>query len=287
MIKGLSQLISYFQQIKLTFSAFVVALFSAGVGIGGGAIFIPIFLSIFKFEYKKAAALSLATIIPIAFTGAVSHLFLLSVLPCLNIFFFFIPMCVIGAIIGSKYLNKWNSDWLRFLFTLFLFIVGLRLLKLADFPFLIFNPLNDFVWAHENFFIMIFGFIIGLIAAWLGIGCGLLIVPFFVMVMDFNIHQAITLSLTTIFFLTTAATLTRHKLKLKELELISYKFLFFSALTGALIGSAISGILPGYLLKQAFGLILLVIACIYFYQVLLQAIKFLSLRLVTIKKNDP
>lgn len=81
MIKGLSQLISYFQQIKLTFSAFVVALFSAGVGIGGGAIFIPIFLSIFKFEYKKAAALSLATIIPIAFTGAVSHLFLLSVLP--------------------------------------------------------------------------------------------------------------------------------------------------------------------------------------------------------------
>jgi uncharacterized protein len=261
------------KELFLIVVAFFVALFSAGIGIGGGAILIPAFLSVFNFDYKQAAGLSLATIIPIAFTGAVYHFIMLPNPPSLNIFLFFVPMCVIGAISGSLYLNQWNSDWLKLLFTLFLFIVGLRILKLVDFPFLLFTPLTDFVWAHESFFIMSFGFIIGLIAAWLGVGCGLFIVPFFVLVMDFTIHQAICLSLTTIFFLSVAATLTRHRLT--ELDVSSYKFLFLSALSGALAGSAIFGILPADLLKKVFGLVLLLIACIYCYQMVSQVIRFL------------
>lgn len=268
------------QQKALILLAFSVALFSAGIGIGGGAIFIPAFLSIFKFDYKRAASLSLATIIPIAFIGAVSQFFWLSTSLSLNIFLSFVPMCVFGAIVGSSYLHQWNSHWLKWLFTLFLFVVGLRILQLVDFPFLLFAPLNDLIWAHEIFFIMIFGFIIGLIAAWLGVGCGLLIVPFFVLVLDFDMHQAICLSLTTIFFLSTAATLTRHKRT--ELDVTSYKFLFFSALAGAIAGSAISGILPGYLLKKVFGFVLLLIACAYFYQM---SLRFLFLKHALNKKK--
>ncbi|MBW1650280.1 MAG: sulfite exporter TauE/SafE family protein [Deltaproteobacteria bacterium] len=57
--------------IKLILLGFGVALFSACIGIGGGTLLVSLLMSIFNFDFKKAAATSLATIIPISFTGAV------------------------------------------------------------------------------------------------------------------------------------------------------------------------------------------------------------------------
>lgn len=256
--------------------AFIVALFSAGIGIGGGAVLMPAFLSIFNFDYPKAAVYSLATIIPIALTGAIAHFYQLSAPSSFNTYLLFIPMCVLGAVVSTGYLKRWNNSWLKLLFTWFLFLAGARMLELTDFPFALFTHLNSFVWPHEISFLMVLGFAIGLMASQLGIGCGLLIVPFFVLVMDFQIHQAICLSLTTIFFLSTASTSFSHK-KLK-LDLRSYRFLFFPALAGAVVGSTISGALPDHLLKQLFGLILLLVACAYLYRLILQALQALFQR---------
>ena len=250
---------------------FFVALFSAGIGIGGGTIFVSAFISVFKFDFKQAAATSLATIIPITFIGAVSHLFIFSNPPSHKYFLIFIPMCIIGTIIGSKFINKWNNQWLKWIFAVFLLIASLRILKLVDFPFLIFSSLNEISWTHEALFIMAFGIIIGIIATWLGIGCGLLIVPFFVIVMNFNMHEAICLSLTTMFFLTTSATFMHHKLA--NFNFKSFKALFLPSLAGAVAGSAISGLLPSFYLKQVFGIILMMIAFTYLLQPTLKAIK--------------
>ena len=261
-----------FHKQALNLLGFFVALFSAGIGIGGGTIFVSAFISVFKFDFKRAAGISLATIIPITFVGAVSHLFFFSNPPSGKYFFVFIPMCIIGTIIGSKFIHKWNNLWLRSVFAIFLLIASLRILKFVDFPFLMFSSLSEISFTHEAMFIMAFGIIIGIIATWLGVGCGLLIVPFFVIVMDFNMHEAICISLTTMFFLTTSATLMHHKLA--NLDFKSFKALFLPSLAGALAGSAISGLLPGFYLKQAFGIILLMIAFTYLLQPTLNAIKF-------------
>ncbi|CCK82305.1 MULTISPECIES: sulfite exporter TauE/SafE family protein [Desulfobacula] len=261
----------FYHKRVLHLLGFVVALFSTGIGIGGGTIFISAFISIFKFDFKRSAGLSLATIIPITFVGGASHLFFFSSPPSYKYFLVFIPMCIIGTIIGSKFIHKWNNQWLKWIFTIFLLIASFRILKLVDLPFLMFSSLNEISWTHEALFIMTFGIFIGIIATWLGIGCGLLIVPFFVIVMNFNIHEAICLSLTTMFFLTISATLMHHKLE--QLDFKSYKALFLPSLAGAVIGSAISGLLPCFFLKQLFGIILALIACSYLYQLWTMAIK--------------
>jgi len=255
---------------------FVVALFSTGVGIGGGTVFISAFISVFKYDFKRSANLSLATIIPISFVGAVSHLFFFSSPPSCKYFFVFIPMCIIGTIIGSKFIHKWNNQWLKWIFTIFLFIASIRILKLVDLPFVIFSSLNEISFTHEAFFIMVFGAFVGIIATWLGVGCGLLIVPFFVIVINFNIHEAICLSLSTMFFLTASATLMNHNFT--KLNFKSYKALFLPSIAGAVLGSAISGLLPQFFLKQLFGIILAVIACSYLYQLLINAIKIVLLK---------
>ncbi len=229
------------------------------------------FISIFKFNFKRAAGISLATIIPISFVGAISHLFLFSNPPSFKYFLVFIPMCITGTIIGSKYIHKWNNQWLKWIFTLFLFIASLRILKVIDFPFLMFSSLNEICWAHEALFIMVFGIIIGITATWLGIGCGLLIVPFYVIVMNFNMHEAICLSLTTMFFLTTSATLMHQKRA--KLDFKSFKVLFIPSFAGAVAGAAVSGLLPSFFLKQLFGILLAVIACSYLYHLLTEAMK--------------
>ncbi len=260
-----------FSKTTLKLLGFLVALFSAGIGIGGGTIFVSAFISVYKFDFKRAAATSLAAIIPITFVGTVSHLFVFSNPPSGKYFLVFIPMCILGTIIGSNYIHQWKSQLLKWIFAVFLLIASLRILKIADFPFLMFSSMNEISWAHEVVFIMAFGIVIGIIATWLGIGCGLLIVPFFVIVMNFNMHQAICLSLTTMFFLTTSATLMHHKLT--NLDFKAFKILFFPSLAGAVTGAALSGLLPGFCLKQIFGVILMIIALTYLLQPTLKIIK--------------
>jgi uncharacterized membrane protein YfcA len=273
-----------FQKKALKLLGFSVALFSAGIGIGGGTIFVATFISVFKFDYKRAAGLSLATIIPVTFIGAISHLFVFSTPPSGRYFLMFIPMCIIGTVIGSKYFYTWNNQWLKWVFAIFLLVASFRILRLADFPCLIFSSLSEISWTHEAVLVMGFGIIIGIIATWLGVGCGLLIVPFFVIIMNFNIHEAICLSLTTILFLTTSATFMHHKLE--RLDFNSFKILFFPSLAGAVTGSAISGVLPCFFLKQLFGVILLLIACSYLYQLLSQLTKLSHLKYPNISKEE-
>jgi len=210
-------------------------------------------------------------------------LFIFSHAPAFRYFLVFIPMAVIGTIIGSTCIHKWNSHWLKWIFALFLLIASFRILKLIDFPFLMFSSLNEISWAHEAVFIMIFGMIIGTLASWLGVGCGLLIVPFFVIVLDFNMHHAICLSLTTMFFLASSATLMHRKLE--NLNFKAFKALCLPSLVGAITGSAISGLLPSFFLKQFFGAILMGVALVYLLHPMVRGILSLARKKPVIKET--
>ena len=250
--------------IRLILLGFFVALFSAGIGIGGGTLLVSILMSVFGFDFRKAASTSLATIIPISFIGSVSHFVFLPEIPDLRYYFTFIPACVLGTILGTKIVRKHQNGWFKFAFSLFLIIISLRMLKIFDFPSLIFSGLQSILFSNEWLIIVPIGIFIGITAVALGIGCGLLIVPFYVIVINLNIHEAITLSLTTMFFLTLSATIINNRFK--TLDMIPLKSLFIPALTGAVVGAIISGNLPAPILKIVFGMFLLIIACNYIIQ---------------------
>lgn len=250
--------------IRLILLGFFVALFSAGIGIGGGTLLVSILMSVFGFDFRKAASTSLATIIPISFIGSVSHFVFLPEIPDLRYYFTFIPACVLGTILGTKIVRKNQNGWFKLAFSLFLIIISLRMLKIFDFPSLIFSGLQSILFSNEWLIIVPIGILIGITAVALGIGCGLLIVPFYVIVINLNIHEAITLSLTTMFFLTLSATIINNRFK--TLDIIPLKSLFIPALTGAVVGAIISGNLPAPILKIVFGMFLSIIACNYVIQ---------------------
>jgi len=257
----MSKSVNFQFDTRLVLLGFFVAQFSAGIGIGGGTLLVSILMSVFGFDFKKAASTSLATIIPISFIGSVSHLFFLPEIPHLRYYFIFIPTCVLGAILGGRIVQKRQNGWLKFSFSVFLLIISLRMLKIFDFPSLIYSGLYGILFSNEWLLIVPIGILIGIIAVLLGIGCGLLIVPFYLIIINLNIHEAITLSLTTMFFLTLSATIIHNKFK--TLDITPVKSLFIPALTGAVAGAIISTHLPAPILKKLFGIFLFVIACNY------------------------
>lgn len=242
----------------LVLLGFFVAFFSAGIGIGGGTILVSVLMSGFKFNFKKAASTSLSTIIPISFIGSISYFILLSNVPSYGYYFLFIPMSVLGAIIGGRYVPKWKGSWLKLAFSFFLMIASLRILKIIDFPSLFYYFLSDISYVNELIVVVIFGLLVGFVAVLLGVGCGLVIVPFSVIFLGFEIHEAIRLSLTTMFFLTFTATMV-HK-KLKNLDMTAMKSMFVPALIGAVTGAVISSHLPSPILTKVFGVFLILIA---------------------------
>ncbi len=257
----MSRAVHYQFDIRLVLLGFFVALLSAGIGIGGGTLLVSILMSVFGFDFKKAASTSLATIIPISFIGSVSHLIFLPEIPPLRYYFIFIPTCVLGAILGRRIVQKRQNGWLKFAFSVFLLVISLRMLKIFDFPSLIYSGLYGILFSNEWLLIAPMGIFIGIIAVLLGLGCGLLIVPFFVIIVDLDMHEAITLSLTTMFFLTLSATIVQKRFK--TLDISSVKSLFIPALTGAVVGAMISNHLPAHILKILFGIFLFIIACNY------------------------
>jgi uncharacterized membrane protein YfcA len=252
---------------KLILTGFCVALVSAGTGIGGGAMLVPLLVSVFGLDFKKAAGVSLATIIPISFIGAVSHIAFSPDFPDLKYYWSFIPSCGLGTLIGGKIIPKWESRWLKIAFSVFLLMVSLNMLQVMNSPAMFFFGLKDIPWANPWAMIFGVGLFIGIIAVLLGVGCGLLIVPFYVIIIDFPMHQAITLSLSTMFFLSLSATFVQNKLK--QLDIDTVRQLFLPALTGALVGVMIASRLPSPVLKKIFGLFLLITACSYLLHELL------------------
>lgn len=236
---------------KLAILGFAVALFSASVGIGGGTLLVSMLTLLFGFEFKRAASTSLATIIPISLVGSISHWLFSTGIPSLTYHVFFIIPCIIGSVAGGRYFKKSHGRHLKFAFALFLLIVSLRMLKIIDLPALLFGSTHDIFAASGLVVIVIFGFLIGATAVLLGIGCGLLIVPFFVIIIDLSIHEAIQLSLTTMFFLTLSGTIINNKLNL--LDKATAKKLFFPALCGAFSGALLSSHIPAPVLKFIFG----------------------------------
>lgn len=243
--------------IRLVIVIFLIALFSVSVGVGGGGLLVPILIWVFNFDFKKAASLSLMTIMPITFIGSISHLFLLSQKPQIQYYLLFIPACVLGTIFASKITGKYHNGFLKFLFSLFLIIISLKIFNIFDFPFFVYRGLDSIF--NESLILIFIGVFIGITAFSLGVGCGLFIVPFYVIIIKLNIHQAIALSLTTMFFMALSATIIQKRLKKLDISLLQY--IFLPALTGSVLGAIISAYLPTVILKQVFATFIFLIAC--------------------------
>ena len=113
-------------QIAIYMSVGLLAgLIGGWLGIGGGALLVPILILVFKVDTKIAIGTSLAVIVPIAVAAAVRHSFLANV-----DWKIVLPMAVgglIGGVIGAQILEKTSADLAKRALALFWVYSAIRL----------------------------------------------------------------------------------------------------------------------------------------------------------------
>ncbi len=238
-----------------------VGLFSAGIGVGGGALLVPGLIHLAHYDFRRASSLSLATIAPISFVGGVTHVALLQDTFPLFALAAFLAAGAAGVSIGSLWLRFVPTRWLQAAFGLFLVFVGVKMLTGWHVAAVSLQAVGGYFQPHPLPWLAAFGLTVGTVSALLGVGCGLLIVPFCVCILGFGMHVAIAFSLVAMFFLTSAGAVERRRKGM--LDMATARSLVPMALLGAVAGATLSAQLPEEMLRRAFGLFLLGIGAKY------------------------
>lgn len=237
--------------------AFFSSLLSTSIGIGGGCLLVPglIYCSV---EYKKAASTSLALIAIITLTGTISHFLTAKENISFSYIFCFIICCLIGTWTAKPFISLYKGRGAKIIFSIFILFVSIKLLGISNTVAFIFHAIKNMLPESPLLTIIPFAFIVGITATMLGVGGGLVIVPFFVIIHDIPIHAAVLMSLTSMTFLTLSATLV-HK-KAKNLDNCLLKKMLPKAIVGAIVGVLISNFMPEIILKKTFAITLMVIS---------------------------
>ena len=103
-----------------------IGLVSGWIGIGGGAMLVPLFILFFKMNMYKAVGTSLAVIAPVSFVGAVSHHLKGNVE--LGPVLFLAVAAMVGMFIAGQTIAYIPENILRRGFAIFLIVIAARLL---------------------------------------------------------------------------------------------------------------------------------------------------------------
>ncbi len=212
----------------------ITAGFASGLlGIGGGFIFVPALMFLVGVDIHTAIATSLLAIVFTTFAGGLTHV------KRGNVSLASVPMlawtAVIGANLGAMVALGTEEVHLRYAFGLLNIAASLKLLFMdrkekgmakdrssmtfvprkghkdrgkADYRRFLNDDLRHDALLGVSWYTMApFGFIVGFVSSLLGIGGGIIMVPFLCVIFGFPIKRAIGTSSVTIFFIAMAGVL--------------------------------------------------------------------------------
>ena len=238
--------------INLLILGFIAGFGSAFLGIGGGVIMVPALVLFFGYEIRKSVGTSLATIVPAALVGAITHYLIKSG----NIQFvtalLIIPGSIAGAKLGAILVNKINGRLLRSLFALLLLFIGLKQTGIISIPTGHISSVNIYP------LLIILGLVAGTASALFGIGGGVVLVPALSLLFGLSMHQAIATSLAVI--VPTAFAGAVFHSKFDNIDTGAIKFLIPASLAGAVSGAVFSNMTSPAALQFIFGLALILVA---------------------------
>jgi uncharacterized membrane protein YfcA len=228
-------------------------LVSTLLGVGGGAIMVPVMI-LLGIPARTAIGSSLAAIVPISLIGLIVHLGLafqrLDLAAVGLLFIGSFSGARLGSIVSSR-----SPDWvLKKALAVLLLMVGLRLAGVYDLsggdgfqP-----PSFQFVW------LIVLGLFAGFISALLGIGGGVIVVPMLVLAFGFPIHVAVVTSLGMILPTSFIGAIFHYRLGHVNFQAAITPVL--PALVAAVCGAFLADSLDAASLSLIFGLFLLTIS---------------------------
>lgn len=144
--------------------------FSGALGVGGGVIMVPLLLTLLDFDPRRAAATSLAAIIPSSIAGAITYgvaghtdLIAAAVIAAAGI---------AGTLVGTRLLRTLPLGWLRWGFIALLLLIAVRM-------FFVIPVRGEALDMTPGTIagLVVLGLVIGVASGLFGIGGGVIIVP--------------------------------------------------------------------------------------------------------------
>ncbi len=244
---------------KLVLIGLAAGLVGGGLGLGGGIVLVPLLVAV-GFDQHRSHATSLAAIVLIAATGAVS--FGMSGEVALGTGVTIGIGGIAGSVVGASVMHRSNPRTLTIIFGIVLFVAALRMISGA-------SPLAGAAGFGDLTQVVValgIGLVAGFFAGLAGIGGGVLIVPSTVLLLGLSQYQAQGTSLVAIIFTAISGTIVH--LKNKRVRLKDGLVVGVGGVIGSLIGSRLALGVEGRTLSLVFGFLVLFVALRIFYRTL-------------------
>ncbi len=163
--------------------AFVFSMF----GQGGGSVYSPLLILL---GYSVLASTSTSLVLNLITSLSAGYIFYRNKMIDFKASFAFVPGIVVGAFAGGALSKFVNSTILLWLFVVFLIILGARMIygyweKGKDI-----ENMPESVSTRTYILIVVFSFAVGIISGLLGIGGGILIVPFMTYILKYPLKSS-------------------------------------------------------------------------------------------------
>ncbi len=244
---------------KLVLIGFVAGVVGGGLGVGGGIVLVPL-LVVVGFDRHGAHATSLAAIVLIAVTGALS--FGLSGEIGLGLGVTIGLGGIAGSVVGATVMHRASPRSLTIVFAVVLLVAAIRMISGA-------SPLPgsaDFGALTQVLVALGIGAVAGFFAGLAGIGGGVVIVPSTVLLLGLSQHEAQGTSLMAIILTAAAGTLVN--LRNERVRLGDGLVVGVGGVVGSLIGSRLALQVQGRTLSLVFGFLVLFVALRSLYRTL-------------------
>ncbi len=156
--------------VILTVVGLLGGLLSGLLGVGGGILMVPLLIGFAGYDQRRAAATSLAAIVPTALVGSANYLVIGQI--DLMAGAIMATGAVAGAVIGSALLARLSVVWLRWMFLALLLVVMVRMLLVTPHR----GETVDLTVGVVLSMVAV-GLVMGVASGLFGIGGGLIAVP--------------------------------------------------------------------------------------------------------------
>ena len=241
---------------------------SAGIlsglfGIGGGVIIVPALVTLVGFGLREACGISLAALLlPVGLFAVIIFRRAKSI--DLRASLFIAIGLLTGVFGGAKLALYFDAGFMKILYGIFLFFIGLRFINPIERIRKLFGKEVKSVIEQQTKQIkwneaLLLGIFAGILSGLFGIGGGVIIVPVLVSMMKYDQKVAAGTSLGAL-LLPVGLPGVMVYLKAGTLSILSAAPVAFGLLLGAYLGAHIAVRVPSKLLKSAYGIFLLFIA---------------------------
>ncbi len=229
----------------------VGGLLSGLFAIGGGIIMVPLLMALANFDQRRAAATSLAAIVPASVVGSATYL-LAGEIDLLAGFFIAVGG-IVGALLGSALLKRIPIVWLRWMFIVFILLVAARMVLVSPVrgESLEFSALVALGY-------VVLGLAMGILSGLFGIGGGIIVVPALIGI--FAISDLVAKGTSLLVMIPTSAIGTAANWRAGTVDVGAGLIVGVAATAASIPGAALALALPARLSGILFGLLLLVVA---------------------------